>query len=155
MDVKSLVPWSRGRGVKAGTAFNPWLGLQQEIDRLFDDFLPTAAGGAAVAAGWPQLDVVDAGAEVKVTAELPGLDQKDIEITLEDGVLVIKGEKKTESEGPGYRERWQGQFRRSVQLGPDIDPDKIAATFQNGVLALTIAKKPEAERTARRITING
>jgi HSP20 family protein len=91
--------------------------------------------------------------EVKITADLPGLEEKDIELALQDGVLTLKGEKKSESEGALYSERWHGQFQRSVQLGPEVDPDNVKAAFKNGVLTVALAKKPEAQTRVKRIPI--
>ena len=92
---------------------------------------------------------------MKVVAELPGLDEKDLEVTLHDGVLTLSGEKQGESSGAVYRERWHGRFQRALQLGPDVDPDKVAASFRNGVLTVTVAKRPEAQRQVKRIPISG
>ena len=86
-------------------------------------------------------------------AELPSLEQKDIEVTLHDGMLTLKGEKQSESNGTVYSERWHGRFERSLQLGPDVDPDKVNAAFKNGVLTITVAKRPEAQRQVKRIPI--
>jgi HSP20 family protein len=99
------------------------------------------------------VEVSDAGSEMKVVAELPGLEQNDVELSLDDGVLTIKGEKKSETNGALYSERWHGQFQRSLQLGPDVDPDKVNATFKNGVLTITLAKRPETQRQVKRIQI--
>jgi len=91
---------------------------------------------------------------VKVEAELPGMEQKDVDISLADGVLTIKGEKKGENSGSFYSERWQGRFERSLRLG-DVDPEKATATFKNGVLTVTVAKPPEAQSQVKRIPISG
>lgn len=159
MDVKSLMPWSRGKSVPSARfdeAASPFLALHREMDRLFDDFfqgfdMPLAR---QVRSGiWPQLDVSETDKEVKITAELPGLEEKDVELTLEDGVLTLSGEKKSSTEGPQYSERWHGSFKRSLSLGPDVDADKVSAEFNNGLLTVTVARKPEALRSARRIPI--
>lgn len=70
-------------------------------------------------------------------------------------MLTLRGEKKAESDGAVYSERSHGQFQRAVRLGPDVDPDKVSASFRNGVLTITVPKRPEAQRQVRRITING
>jgi HSP20 family protein len=82
------------------------------------------------------------------------MEEKDIELTLNDGALTLKGEKKSESNGAVYSERWHGQFQRTVQLGPDVDPENIRAQFKNGVLTVTVGKRPEAQRRVKRIAIN-
>jgi HSP20 family protein len=162
MDLRTLVPWTRmasapSRRTEEGR--HPFLSLHRDVNRLFDEFFrgfdAPAGNGGAWAAGWPQVDVTDTGKEIRLVAELPGLEEKDIDITLADGVLTLQGEKKAASEESHYSERWYGRFRRSFQLGPDIDPDKVSATFRNGVLSLTVEKKPQAQATAKRIAING
>jgi HSP20 family protein len=69
-------------------------------------------------------------------------------------VLTLKGDKKIENNGSVYSERWHGQFERSLQLGPDVDPDTVKADFKKGVLTITFEKRPEAQRQVRRIAIN-
>lgn len=160
MDVKNLIPWNRAKTAPANRPVDdasPFVALHREMNRLFDDFfqgvdLPVLKTGWG--AVWPRMDVEDKGNAVEVTAELPGVEQKDIEITLLDGVLSVRGEKKAETDTADYRERWFGQFQRSVQLGPDVDPDKVSATFKNGVLTVNVQKKPEQARTEKRIPIN-
>ncbi len=162
MDVKSLIPWGRNRNAPAlryAEETSPFLALHREMNRLFDDFfrgwdLP-AASRFGWSAGWPSAEVSETDKEVKVVAELPGLEEKDVDVTLHDGVLTLKGEKKAESNGSIYSERWQGSFQRSIQLGPEVDPDKVTASFKNGVLTITLAKRPEAQSQVKRIPIKG
>jgi HSP20 family protein len=160
--MRDLIPWSRNRDVPVTQTetSNPFLALHREMNRMFDDFarsfdLPALSGGGwnGWSGGWPHVEVSENDDDVKVVAELPGLDVKDIDITLHDGTLTLRGEKKTESQGALYSERWQGQFQRSLQLGPDVDPDKVNAAFRNGVLTITVAKRPEAQRQTKRIPI--
>lgn len=163
MGMRTLFPWVRDRPALTDPAPNPtegkvgpFLSLHREVNRLFDDFmrgidLPLGKTGSMSL--WPQVDVADTETEVKVTAELPGMDSKDVELTLQDGVLTIKGEKKVETADEHYKERWHGQFERSFHLGPDVDPEKVMASFADGILTVMIGKKPEALRTAKRIPI--
>ncbi len=160
MSIKDLIPGRRDIGVPVpqSEAF-PFLTLHRQMNRLFDDFLrdfdtPLPAK-LDVTANWPRLDVEETDKEVKVVAELPGLDEKDIDITLRDGLLTIKGERKAETRTKVYSEIWQGQFMRQVELGADVDPDKVKANFDKGVLTVAVAKKPEAQSQVKRITING
>jgi HSP20 family protein len=159
MDVRSLIPWNRSKSVPV-TRFDDqggsFLALHRDMNRLFEDFirgfdLPVGGGWPTA---WPQIDVSDSGKDIKITAELPGLDEKDVELILQNGVLTIRGEKHAETDGPHYSERWHGSFQRSLQLGDDIDPDKISASFKKGLLTVTIAKKPEAHSEGIRIPIN-
>jgi HSP20 family protein len=90
-------------------------------------------------------------------AELPGIDEKDINVTLRDGVLTLTGEKKTESNGESngsiYSERLHGNFERSIELGSEINSDKVSTSFKQGVLTVTFAKQTEAQSQVKRILI--
>ena len=102
--------------------------------------------------GWPQTDVVENDKEYRVTAELPGLEEKDIDLTFQDGVLTLKGEKKVEhdDESARYSERYYGRFQRSVSLGTDVDEEKVSASFKSGVCAADVhGKGVQRERTDR------
>jgi HSP20 family protein len=105
---------------------------------------------------WPNIEVSETDKEINVIAELPGLEEKDVEVKLSDGVLAIKGEKKTEMEDEGrvFSERYYGRFERRIPV-EDIAEDKVSASFRNGVLTVTLPKLPEAQRQAKRIPING
>jgi HSP20 family protein len=113
--------------------------------------LPTRFG---LPGNWPHMEVSETDKEVKVIAELPGLEQKDVDVSLHDGVLTLKGEKKSETDGALYSERRFGEFQRSLQIGPDVDPERVNATFKNGVLTVTLAKRPEAQSRVKRIPIS-
>jgi HSP20 family protein len=136
--------------------------MRDEMDRVFQRFesglprWPTPfgrEGGFTV----PHLDVRETANAVVVEAELPGVDEKDVSVTLANGVLTIKGEKKQEKEEKGenyYRsERSFGTFERSIQLPDTIDDAKVEAKFDKGVLRVTAAKKPEAVKEERKIEI--
>jgi HSP20 family protein len=159
MDVKGLMPWSRSRNLPTSRFSgddNPFLALHREMNRTFDDFLrgfdlPAAQGSWTGA--WPHVELSETDKDVRVVAELPGLQEKDVELTLNDNVLTLKGEKKTENESPTYTERWHGKFQRSIQLGSEVDPDKIEASFKNGVLTVTLPKRPDSQNKAKRIAI--
>src|SRR6202166_4736923 len=105
--------------------------------------------------GWPQIDIDETEKEVRITAELPGLDEKDVSLEITNGVLSISGEKKTESEDKARRfsERYYGRFERRIQL-EGIEEDKVSAAFKNGVLTITVPKSAEAKNNVRRIAIN-
>ncbi|MDR3487501.1 MAG: Hsp20/alpha crystallin family protein [Bradyrhizobium sp.] len=139
--------------------------LQTEVNRAFDDFLrmmpvpfaglPRAflVDGQAIRA-----DVVEDDKEIRVTAELPGLDDRDIDIRIGDGMLTISGEKKIDREAneQGYvlRERSFGRIERTLPLPDGIDADRAQATFKNGVLTVTIPKTSPAQNDARRIPVS-
>jgi len=170
MALKDIVPWSRSKapGTYRGAEGNPVLALHREMNRVFDDFLrgdffrgdllrgfDDLAPGFGRSTGWPQTDLVETDKEYRVVAELPGLQEKDVEITLSDNVLTLKGEKTVESDGNSvYAERYHGQFLRSIPLGDDIDRDKVSASFKDGVLTITVPKNPPAATSAKRIPIS-
>jgi HSP20 family protein len=159
MNLKSLVPWSsRDRG-NAATRYsdgNPMATMHREMTRMFDGFFrdmgePLLGSGQF---GWPHVDVRENDSQFKVSAELAGLEEKDVEVTFADGVVTLKGEKRLEEEAPLYTERWSGAFERQIVLGDSVDPDNVKATFKHGVLTVILAKKPEARRQVKRIAID-
>jgi HSP20 family protein len=136
--------------------------MRDEIDRMFGRFeqgwprWPTLFKGNGEITV-PELDVRENTTSVVVEAELPGVDEKDVTVTLANGVLTIKGEKKQEKEEKGENyylsERSFGSFERSVRLPDSVDEGKVEAKFDKGVLKVTAAKKPEAVKAERRIEI--
>jgi HSP20 family protein len=154
MTLTNLLPWGRTRPAEI-TRYtddaDPFGSLHREMNRMFDDF--TRGFGVPTRSGWPHIDVSETPAEVKIVAELPGLEEKDVEITLHDGVLTLAGEKKTEHAGTAYSERWHGRFRRSLQVGADIDPERVSAAFRNGVLTISLPRRAEAQSPVKRIAI--
>jgi len=165
MGMRDLIPWNRGRDLTARRSeeVNPFLTLHREMNRLFDDVfrgfdLTPFGSGRLLDRGldWPNVEVSETDKEVKVTAELPGLDEKDVQVELASGVLAIKGEKKTETEDKDrlFSERTYGHFERSIPID-DVDQDKVSAAFKNGVLTVTMAKAPQAQSKVKRIAING
>jgi HSP20 family protein len=157
MNVKSLVPWGKSRNLEASRVpegASPFLALHREMNRMFDDFLSDFGMSGRPGPAWPHIELSEADDELKVVAELPGLEERDVEVTLQDGVLTLKGQKKGEENGRLYSERWEGAFERTIPVGQDVDPDKVKASFRNGVLTVLMPKKPEAQRQVKRIAIN-
>lgn len=143
---------------------NPLLSLRREMDRLFEDAfrgfglgfnMPRFGLSAVGQPNWPSIEVSDSETEVRVVAEVPGLSEKDVELTLEDGMLCIRGERQaaTEDKGRGYSERFYGQFERRIALPSGVQEDKAEARFEHGVLTITVPKAPGTENR-RRIPIN-
>jgi HSP20 family protein len=135
-------------------ALMPWTGpsMRKEMERLFDRFLEPAWSEMPTVGDWaPTVDVSEDKDAVTVKAELPGVEQKDIAVSLQDGVLTIKGEKRAEKEEKDKRyhrvERSYGAFYRSIQLPSTVDAGKVAATFKDGVVTITAPKAPEAKGT--------
>lgn len=141
----ALVPWKKKEGDQ------PLSTLQREMNRLFDDFFtrdyfvePFRGMGE-----WrPALDIAETDTAVVVKAELPGLDSKDVEVSLSGDVLTIKGDKKEEKEEKTKSfhrvERTYGSFQRSVRLPSAVRADQVDATFRNGVLTITLPKAEQA-----------
>ncbi len=141
----------------------PALRAVPTMDDLFDEFFR----GFGLAPAWseasrlgeftPRVDVRETDEELIVTVELPGLEEKDFEVLLEDDVLTIKGEKRTEHEEnrEGYRhlESAGGSFRRVVPLPSEIDSDGVKATYKQGVVTVVLPKLPEARRQARTVPV--
>ena len=161
----SLMPW-RGRfGLRHGRREEdyPMEVFRREFDRLFDDFwrgfeLPSF-GRMDYPLGMmaPRMDVTEEDDEFLVTMELPGMDEKDVEVELSDNVLTIKGEKKAEEHEAGkgrtYMERSYGSFRRSIPLDLEVVTEKVEARFDKGVLTVVLPKTPEAKKETRKIPI--
>lgn len=137
--------------------------LQQEINQLFDQMMrdfetPFFASEKDVIGSFVLcVDMHETEKDVTVTAEIPGIDEKDISVTLSRDILTISGEKKTEksedTKGFYKMERVYGSFRRSLPVPAGIDPDKVEATFKNGVLTITLAKSPETQPSSNQIPI--
>jgi len=156
---RELTPWTGGRGLSP-FGRDPFTSFRRQMDRLFDDFLvPTEQRSFTGDGGtlWPSVDVAETDQAFTVTAELPGLDQKDVELNLRDNALVISGEKRQESRetngGRSYTERTFGRFQRVLPLADEVDADKVEASFKNGVLTVTLQKNPKAQEKSRRIEI--
>jgi HSP20 family protein len=149
MNLKSLIPIGRDRSV-AGSA-SPFMSLQREIDRLFDDFTRgfPAFAGSGTPALMPNMDVTETDKEIEITAELPGLEEKDVQINVSDNLLTIRGEKKAEKEqkDKNYRlvERSYGSFERTLELPDGVNLDGIKANISKGVLKVTVPKPAPAQ----------
>ncbi|MEW5424063.1 Hsp20/alpha crystallin family protein [Amorphus sp. 3PC139-8] len=165
MQISDLIPWGRDRNEVArqqGDGDNPLLNLQRDINRVFDDFWSRFDRSAGVSNGLlsvtgPRTDVTETDEAVDVSVELPGMDEKDIDVSLSDDVLTIRGEKKAEREEKkkGYylAERSYGSFYRSIPLPPGVDSEKAEAQFKKGVLTVTLPKTPEAQAKVRKIEV--
>lgn len=167
MSIKNLVPrFGRGRESSPARrdAADPFRDFQREMNRLFEDFFgeaPLAVRGDGPdwtpAVFVPRVDVSETDQEVKVSAELPGMDEKDIAVELQDNVLTIRGEKKSEQEEKDknwyHREQSYGSFQRSIQLPADVDAAKAKAQFKKGVLTVAAPKRPEKQADRKTISV--
>lgn len=161
MSITDLIPWRREERkvpVRHEEERSP-VTFQQEMNRLFDEFF--RGWGLAPLRGFdepwdafsPRVDVVESDKQVAVSAELPGMDEKEIDVSLSHGVLTISGEKREEKEDKGrnyYRmERSYGSFQRSIPLPSEVDESRAEATFKKGVLTITLPKTAEVHARKR------
>ncbi len=143
--------------------WRPFEALRRQLDRFFDEAPLQKRSGELEPfnfMGWsgtPPVDFVERDNDYEVTAELPGLDQNDVEVKLANGALVIHGEKKMEreekKEGAFFSERRYGSFRRSFRVPENVDVDKIAAHFDKGVLKVTLPKSAQTKTEEKKIDI--
>jgi HSP20 family protein len=148
MDLKSLVPF-RPRSTLAPADLYPFDALRREVDGLFFDFaraLGVPSNGATMLA--PRIEVTESDKEIEISAELPGLERKDVDISLDRNLLTIRAEKKVEAEQKDKNvhmtERSYGVFYRVLELPMAVDPSTVQAIMSNGVLKIAI---PKPERT--------
>ena len=163
MNVRDLIPGSRNdrdvsRSVRS-ESLSPMVSLSREMNRLFDNMFrgfddSRTWGGRQ--ADWPRIDVEETDKNYRVTAELPGMDEKDVEVLLQDGLLTIRGEKKLENESQDrtFSERFYGRFERQLSFDRDVDQEGVSAVFKNGVLTVTIPRTAQAIERRKRIPIN-
>lgn len=160
INLQSIIPWKKEERSPALGRENgdPFSQLQRRINGMFDDFLGRSFSDLGNGREFlPQVEVTETAKEIKITAELPGLDEKDVDVSVLDNMLSIKGEKIQEKEeeehGSHYSERSFGAFHRTIALPQGIDTEKVKARFKKGVLKITIPKKPEAQSNRRKIEL--
>ncbi len=161
MNDRNLIswPWSRRTLTRAN---DPFAALHREMDQVFESFfrdwdVPAARERGSLAVAAPRIDVAENAGAFVITAEMPGLTDKDFEVAVADGVLTIKGEKKAESkkdEGEyHWSERTFGRFERTFSLPPSVDADRADARYEQGVLTLTLPKIIEPEKQPKKIDV--
>ena len=153
-------------------AWRPFESLRREVDRLFEDFdhdfwLSRSRRFAfdiepfwrreLTWGGTPAVDIVEKDTGYEIVADLPGFDEKNVEVTFADGSLVIRGDKREvkEEKKKGYflQERRAGSFERRFGIPEGVDTDKVEANFKKGVLTITLPKKPEAQKPVKKVEI--
>ncbi len=169
MTIRDMVPFNRrrqrGSVAPARRGEHPLGRLHEELDRMFEDFMPAMRGQTGLP-GWedfeeylPSVDVKETDNEIKVTAELPGMDEKDIDVRVEDDTLIITGEKSQENEdrdGDTYHsERYYGSFTRAVPLNAEVDIDNADASYKKGVLRLNLPKTGSDKGEGKKIPVKG
>ena len=151
-----VAPASRRAPLSPYAQRDPFALFRSEMDRLFEDFFTPSRGFAGLDFT-PALDVGETEKEIRLTVDLPGVDEKDIEISLDGDVLTLKGEKREERKEDGENrrlfERSYGMFERNVRLPFAPTDEACKATFKNGVLTVTVAKPAHAANAAKRIPI--
>lgn len=152
---------------QAPSVYDPFSTLRQQVDRLFDDFgrWPSLWGGEAarpmqewIGGNWGAIDVSETDEAFRISVELPGCEEKDIDISARSDVLTIRAEKRaerSEEKKKNYHltERRFGAFARSFRIPEQVDEEHISASFRNGVLELVMPKTAEAKKQARRIEV--
>ena len=163
MQIRDLIPWNnyKGGSVAKREEDNPVVSLQRDVNRIFEDFWkrfdqPFGILGR-LDAGGPRTEIAETDNALEVSIELPGLDRKDVDVSLTDNALTIKGEKKSERDEAkkGYHltERSYGSFYRAIPLPSGVDTDKASAEFKNGVLTVTLPKTQEALSRVKKIEV--
>ena len=164
MQIKDLIPWARQQeaGQPKARDEHPLAELQRQMNEAFEGFWGRMDRPFGSELPWggdsmPRSDVIETDDAVEVTVELPGMEQKDVEVSLAGDTLTVKGEKKIEhkDEKRGYyvSERSYGSVYRTIPLPAGVDTDKADATFKNGVLTVRIPQTPEAKAKAKRIDV--
>ena len=161
MPLSMLIPFRRGRhAIPVSREPAPFGSVFGDVDRLVDDFWRGFGVGPAVVeeGGFaPRIDVSETDHEYRVTAELPGLEEKDFDVALDGDILTLKGEKRasSEEEKDGYRhvERVHGRFERSLRIAGDFDAAKVKAAYKHGVLTVTLPKSAQAQERSRAIPV--
>ena len=159
MNGRSLIPWGKKRGEVARRSedMSPFYSLHREMNRLFDDFLRGLDVASPGVSTWPSIEVSETEDEIRVVAEVPGLDKGDVEVTLNEGVLTLRGEKKMDHEVKDEQyhrvERLYGAFSRSFSLPQTVDAGKVAAEYKNGVLTVRLPLREEAKPRSIKVDV--
>jgi HSP20 family protein len=164
MAITDLIPWKKNEESLAvrRRETDPFMQMRREIDQMFNGMLGDWTGpmnllDRRLGSWMPQVDVNETAKEIRITAELPGMEEKDLEVSLVEGALTIKGEKSEEHEvekGDVHRsERQYGMFERTIPLPSEVDVDKVKASFKKGVLKITLPKTKEAQSNRRVIPV--
>lgn len=164
MNLKSMVPFGRSGLSRSGAEFDPFATMRREMDRLFENFGHGFSSPMAFDTDGflsPKVDVAETDKGLELTAELPGIDQKDIQLDITDGILTLKAEhhtdKEQKDEAKHYHlvERSHGTFLRRLALPFEPDEDKVEANFNKGVLSVFVPRSAKAETQVKKIAIKG
>lgn len=166
MNVKDLVPRRRRESLaRRSSPGDPFEQLHREFDRMLENFfgetdwpMPARLGGAGSLSNWPRVNVAESEKEIVVSAELPGIEEKDLSVELEDDLLTLRGEIRDEQEQKDREwrrvERSSGSFERTLQLPGAVIADKVEAKFKKGVLKITLPKaEPSKQENRKKIEV--
>lgn len=160
MNIKDLMQFGKKNVPVKREEDTPYATLRRDIDSLFDNFFrgfDTELFGSRTAAFTPKTDIRESEKEIKISIELPGMDEKDVDVSLTRDMLTIRGDKKEEQEDKGkdyYRlERSYGSFSRTIPLPVEVETNKIEANVKKGVLTITLPKSAKALAGTRKIAI--
>lgn len=155
--MRSIVPFSWNNDLFRHSEGDPFVAMQKEINRMFENFGRGSLMRLSNTDATPRVDVAETDTAIEVTAELPGIDEKDVDVVLRDDVLTIKGEKKSEREEKkkDYHlvERSFGAFSRTIQLPFAADAEAVKASFAKGVLKVSITKPAEVKDKTVKIPV--
>ena len=148
--MKDVAP--RNRDFSQDHLYSPFFASRRELDRLSEDMFHRGPGGR----NWPRIEMAERDQDIIVTAELPGLETRDIDISIDNKMLTLRGEKRSQHDdlASHYRERLYGRFERRLQLPSEVDEDMVKAAYKDGILTVTLHKKPDGRRGAKRIQID-
>jgi HSP20 family protein len=166
MAFRDIIPSRRSRNEVADPMRDPFFSFRSQMDRLFDDFFGDFGGRSLTppqrsffaGTNWPSIEVNETENEYRVTAEIPGMEEKDINLALKDNMLTISGEKRSETQQDDktrrMSEHFYGRFERTIPFDAEVDADKVAAKFKSGLLTVILPKNPKAQDKGRKIQIS-
>lgn len=161
MSVSQLIPWTHNRlSHLPREVRDPLLTLHRDMNRLFDDIwhqfdLPSMSDSMDTIGNWPHVELNESEKDVVLTAELPGMTEKDVDLVFADQALVIRGERRSERQEASQQisERYYGRFERRIPLNTEVEPEKAKAEFRNGVLTVTLPKSAQAQKKLLHIPV--
>ena len=157
MPFTDLIPWGRDRNrlpAQRNDHESPMVSLQRDLNRVFEDFwgrFDTPFG--SLSASDPRTDISETDEAMLVSVDLPGLDDKDVEVNVTNDMLTIRGEHEEKSEKDGFTSQSRRSFHRMIPVPPGVDSEKAEAEFKRGVLTVTLPKTEEAKARVKRIEV--
>ncbi len=159
MVFSDLIPWGWNRSRDPMPAHrdvdeNPMVSLQRDLNRVFEDFWTRYENPfGSLGAGGPRTDISETDEAMLVSVDLPGLDEKDIEVNVTDDMLTIRGEREEMTDKDGFTSQSRRSFHRMIPVPPGVDAEKAEAEFRRGVLTVSLPKTEEAKAKVKRITV--